>query len=197
MRKPKPPNDSPWPPVWPEITSQRLLTAVAQVPRAAFVPPHLRPWAKADTPLPIGQNQTISQPFVVALMTQVLDLQPGERVLEIGTGSGYQTAILCELVRQDDEPPGSQVFSVERHAPLQEQAAQVLADLGYAPHLQVGDGAAGWPEMAPFAAIIVTAAPEALPRPLFQQLAEGGRMVIPIGPRHEPQELWLVAKEGG
>ncbi len=197
MNKPKPPADAPWPPLWSAITSRRVLAAVGRVPRSAFVPAHLRPWAKADIPLPLSQGQTISQPYVVALMTQALALQPGHRVLEIGTGSGYQTALLCELVAVPGVPLGEGVYSVERYRSLQEQAAQVLNSLGYAPHLHVGDGAVGWPEQAPFDAIIVTAASIALPAPLFAQLAEGGSMVIPIGPQDEPQELWLVRKENG
>ncbi len=197
MKRPKPPADAPWPPPWPAITSQSVLAAVGRVPRAAFVPDHLRPWAKADIPLPLSQGQTISQPYVVALMTQALALQPGHRVLEIGTGSGYQTALLCEMGAVPGVPFGEGVFSVERYRSLQEQAAQVLNSLGYTPHLRIGDGAAGWPEMAPFEAIIVTAASIALPAPLFAQLAEGGSMVIPIGPQDETQELWLIHKQDG
>lgn len=197
MRKPKPPPNAPWPPPWPEITDSRVREAVARVNRAAFVPAHLRAWAYADGPLPIGQDQTISQPYVVALMTQALDLHSGQRVLEIGTGSGYQTALLCELVRTPAGGLGETVFSVERHQALADQAGEILHALGYAPHLRVGDGAAGWPEMAPFDAIIVTAAPVALPAPLFDQLVEGGRIVIPMGPRDEGQELWLVRKQDG
>lgn len=197
MRKPKAPPNIPWPPPWPEITDQRVLDAVGRVDRAAFVPAHLHPWARADMPLPIGQEQTISQPYVVAMMTQTLDLLPGQRVLEIGTGSGYQTALLCELAKTPTGPLGETVFSVERFPALAKKAESVLESLGYAPHLRVGDGVGGWPEMAPFDAIIVTAAPIALPAPLFNQLAEGGRMVIPIGPRHDAQILWLVRKQDG
>ncbi|MBP7960324.1 MAG: protein-L-isoaspartate(D-aspartate) O-methyltransferase [Caldilineaceae bacterium] len=197
MRKPKPSPNASWPPPWPEITDQRVLAAVGRVDRAAFVPAHLRPWAKADIPLAIGQEQTISQPFVVALMTQALDLLPGQRVLEIGTGSGYQTALLCELVKTATGGLGETVFSVERFPALAKRAETVLKSLGYAPHLRVGDGAGGWSDMAPFEAIIVTAAPVALPAALFTQLAEGGRMVIPIGPRDDAQTLWLVRKQDG
>ena len=197
MRKPKPPPNAPWPPPWPEITDPRLLDAVGRVDRAAFVPEYLYPWAKADIPLPIGQEQTISQPYVVALMTQALDLHPGQRVLEIGTGSGYQTALLCELVKTSTGGLGETVFSVERFPALAKKAEIVLKSLGYAPHLRVGDGAGGWPERVPFDAIIVTAAPAALPAALFNQLAEGGHMVIPIGPRDDAQTLWLVRKKDG
>lgn len=197
MRKLKPPPNAPWPPPWPEITDRRVLDVVSRVDRAAFVPADLRPWAKADIPLAIGQEQTISQPYVVALMTQALDLRPGQRVLEIGTGSGYQTALLCELTKTPTGTLGETIFSVERFPALAKKAETVLKSLGYAPHLRVGDGAGGWPEMAPFDAIIVTAAPVAIPVALFNQLAEGGRMIIPIGPRDDSQTLWLVRKQDG
>jgi protein-L-isoaspartate(D-aspartate) O-methyltransferase len=187
----------PWAHFWPEIRDVRLRAAFARVPRARFVPPLVRQWADRDAPLPIGEGQTISQPFIVAWMTQALKLQPGEKVLEIGTGSGYQTAILCEMTTRPGEKPGEHVYSVERFSSLSQQASVVLAELGYQPHLLVGDGALGWPDAAPFDAIIVTAAPAFLPRPLWEQLAEGGRMVIPIGPEPEAQSLWLVTKEEG
>jgi protein-L-isoaspartate(D-aspartate) O-methyltransferase len=157
----------------------------------------LRRWVDRDAPLPIGEGQTISQPFVVALMTQALKLQPGDRVLEIGTGSGFQTAILCELVVLAGGRKGETVWSVERFAALAQRAAEVLRQLGYAPHLLVGGGAAGWPAAAPYDAIIVTAAPSALPRPLYEQLRAGGRMVVPIGSTPDNQELWLVVREEG
>jgi protein-L-isoaspartate(D-aspartate) O-methyltransferase len=146
--------------------------------------------------LPIEEGQTISQPFVVALMTQALELRPGLRVLEVGTGSGYQTAILCELTAREDHMPGGNVWSVERYATLANQAGKVLYALGYRPQLQVGDGAMGWPEMAPYDAIMVTAAASALPRPLWDQLVDGGRLVIPIGAANRGQMLWLVVKQG-
>lgn len=184
-------------PDWSEIQDQRLLAAFARVPRAQFVPPSVRHYAGQDEPLPIGEGQTISQPFVVALMTQLLQLQPGHRVLEIGTGSGFQTALLCELTAQPHQPRGEQVYSIERFPSLAQQAATVLNALGYHPHLMVGDGAAGWPVAAPFDAIILTAAPPCLPRPLWQQLAEGGRLIAPIGPLDEDQMLWLVEKRRG
>jgi protein-L-isoaspartate(D-aspartate) O-methyltransferase len=187
----------PWAQVWPEIRDERLRATFARVPREHFVPPLVRQWADRDAPLPIGEGQTISQPFIVAWMTQALQLQPGTKTLEIGTGSGYQTAILCEMTTRPEERPGEHIYSVERFATLSQQAAVVLDELGYHPHLLVGDGALGWPDAAPFDAIIVTAAPAFLPRPLWDQLAEGGRMVIPIGPEPDAQSLWLVTKEQG
>jgi protein-L-isoaspartate(D-aspartate) O-methyltransferase len=187
----------PWAQQWPEITDAAVRAAFAAVPRAAFVPESLRRYAKRDAPLPIGEEQTISQPFVVALMTQALALSPGSRVLEVGTGSGFQTAILCELTAGVERPQGSHVYSIERYGSLSATAEHALHRLGYAPHLRVGDGAAGWPEAAPFDAIIVTAAPTWLPRPLWEQLGEGGRMVIPIGPEADRQILWLLTKCDG
>ena len=163
----------------------------------AFVPAQFREWSHQDAPLPIGEEQTISQPFVVALMLQALHLQPGERVLEIGTGSGYQTALLCELTQQVGEPVGQQVYSLERFSSLAEHTASLLHELGYGPQLAIGDGAAGWSAGAPFAAMIVSAAPAHLPRPLWEQLAENGRMVIPIGPQTADQMLWLIGKRAG
>lgn len=187
----------PWAEQWPEIYDARLRAAFARVPRERFVPEPVRQWADRDAPLPIGEGQTISQPFIVAWMTQALRLQPGDRTLEIGTGSGYQTAILCEMTARTGEPPGLHVYSVERFATLSQPAASVLDDLGYVPHLLIGDGAAGWPAAAPYAAVIVTAAAAHLPRPLWAQLAEGGRMVIPIGADAENQSLWLITKRAG
>lgn len=187
----------PWADEWPEIHDVRVRAAFARVPRSAFVDAPLRRWADRDAPLPIGEGQTISQPFVVALMTQALELRPGERVLEIGTGSGFQTAILCELTALAGRRQGETVWSVERFAVLAQRAAAVLHGLGYAPHLMVGDGAAGWPEGAPYDAITVTAAARALPRPLYEQLRLGGRMVIPIGGAPDSQELWLIVREEG
>ncbi|MDQ3249060.1 MAG: protein-L-isoaspartate(D-aspartate) O-methyltransferase [Chloroflexota bacterium] len=192
-----PTSNFPWAQTWPEITDERVRAAFARVPRAQFVPEPLRQWSERDAPLPIGAGQTISQPFVVALMTQALALQPGEATLEVGTGSGYQTAILCELTRTATEAPGNHIYSVERFAELSQRAAGVLNALGYHPHLAVGDGAAGWLTVAPFAAIIVTAAPAHLPRPLWTQLSEGGRMVIPVGAQSADQMLWLLSKHAG
>jgi protein-L-isoaspartate(D-aspartate) O-methyltransferase len=166
------------------------------VPRAEFVDAALARYAGRDAPLPIGEGQTISQPFVVALMTQALALAPGERVLEVGTGSGYQTAILCEVTARPGLMLGENMWTVERQPTLAAGAAAVLRRLGYTPHLRVGDGAAGWPEGAPYDAIIVSAAPYAVPRPLWDQLGDGGRLVIPIGEPRGEQWLWLILREG-
>jgi len=158
------------------IKDKRVLDAMRQVPRHLFIPKDARGLAYCDGPLPIGQGQTISQPYIVALMTELLSLRGQEKVLELGTGSGYQAAILSRLVRQ--------VYSVERHATLAEQAKQVLSQLGY--HnvvIKVGDGTLGWPEHSPYEAIIVTAAAPYVPQPLTDQLADGGRLVAPVGSR--------------
>ncbi len=158
--------------------------------------PAYRQWAERDAPLPIGEGQTISQPFVVALMTQALGAQPGQKVLEIGTGSGFQTAILCALTAEAGQARGRTIYSVERYALLAQRAAAALASLGYAPHLRTGDGAAGWPEAAPYDAIIVSAAAKCLPKPLWEQLAPNGRLVIPIGGEFGEQTLWRLQKIG-
>ena len=172
-----------------DIVDERVLAAMALVPRHRFVPANLRPMDYSDGPLPIGHGQTISQPYIVALMSQVLALKPGERVLEIGTGSGYQAAVLAEMK--------TRVFSIEIVPELGRQAAATLNSLGYdAIRLKIGDGYQGWVEHAPFAAIIVTCAPTQVPQPLQEQLAEGGRMVIPVGPRNH-QKLVLLTKENG
>ena len=157
------------------IRDHRVLAAMRAIPRHLFVDAALQPRAYEDVPLPIDAERTISQPYMVALMSQVLELQGVERVLEIGTGSGYQAAVLAEL--------GVEVFSIERIAVLAEQARDRLARLGYGEriHVRSGDGTAGWPEAAPFDAIIVTAAVQQVPRPLVQQLAEGGSLVLPLG----------------
>ncbi len=179
-----------WPPHWTEITNPDVLAAIERVPRHRFVPEHLQAHAYDDRPLPIGLGQTISQPFVVALMTQALALTPETRVLEIGTGSGYQTAILAELA--------GAVYTIEVRPALQEQARRILADLGYANiHFRVGDGWEGWPAEAPFPAIIVTAAAPKWPQALIAQLAEGGRMVIPVGDMDWNQTLWLLVRRDG
>lgn len=197
----------PWEDRWPEITDLRVRAAFAAVPRWRFVNERLVHLANQDAPLPIGEGQTISQPFVVALMVQALALQPGDKVLEIGTGSGFETAILCELVAEAVEPSNDAahddaaricpVYAIERYASLAEHAAAVLAELGYAPHLRVGDGAYGWPEAAPFDAIIISAAAPHVPRPLWEQLGDGGRMILPIGLYEEDQQLWMVRKLDG
>jgi protein-L-isoaspartate(D-aspartate) O-methyltransferase len=172
------------------ISDSRVLEAMASVPRHLFVPPELADQAYDDHPLPIGFGQTISQPYIVALMTQMLRLQGPEKVLEIGTGSGYQTAILSLLARE--------VYSIELTAPLADEAAERLRTLGYAHvHVRAGDGWLGWPEQAPFDAIMVTCAADSVPPPLEEQLAEGGRMMIPVGPPYDTQTLVFVRKEGG
>ena len=184
----------PWADDWPEIHSRRVRDAFTRVPRQAFVEPEYRQWSDRDAPLPIGEGQTISQPYVVALMTQALDLHPGEKVLEVGTGSGFQTAILCDITRDDRYTHGELVYSIERHAKLAARAVSRLAKLGYNPFIRTGDGAYGWPEAAPFAGIIVTAAARRLPRSLWEQLGDGGRLVIPIGGRYSEQTLWRFTK---
>ena len=160
--------------------------ALLSVPRHEFVPVEGRPRAHADRPLAIGHRQTISQPFIVALMTELLALEPGHRVLEIGTGSGYQTAVLARLV--------AGVWTIEIVPALGREAAATLARLGCGNvHTRIGDGYAGWPEAAPFDRIVVTAAPDHVPRALVEQVQPGGRMVIPVGGCDE-QDLLVVAK---
>lgn len=170
------------------VRDARVLDALARVPRDAFVPETQRYDAYGDYPLPIGQGQTISQPYIVALMTEALALDEGERVLELGTGSGYQAAILAAM--------GLDVYTVERLPALYEAAQARLAALEYAVHCKLGDGHAGWPEFAPYDGILVTAAPAAVPEPLWAQLADGGRLVVPIGPPHGYQTLWKFIKHG-
>lgn len=156
------------------INDPRVITAMQVVPRERFIPLQLQQSAYLDRPLPIGYQQTISQPFVVAYMTEALQLKPNSRVLEIGTGSGYQAAILGEIAET--------VYSIEIIQPLYERARTVLAEEGYDNvHVQLGDGYTGWPEEAPFDAIIVTAAPDHIPQPLVEQLAVGGRLIVPVG----------------
>ena len=170
------------------ISDPRVLAAMRRVPRHAFVPPNLRDRAYDDGPLPIGGGQTISQPYIVAYMTQALALKPKDVVLEVGTGSGYQTAILCELARQ--------VYSLERRPELAERARDVLTELGYHNvQIHVGDGTQGLPQFAPYDAILVTAAAPAIPAPLREQLAEGGRLVLPTGDRRQ-QVLRRVRRQG-
>jgi protein-L-isoaspartate(D-aspartate) O-methyltransferase len=159
------------------VSDPRVLEAMKQVPRHLFVPGKVRDRAYADKPLPIGAGQTISQPYIVGLMTELLELKPGSKVLEIGTGSGYQSAVLSRLV--------SQVYTIEILPELGEQASRTLDRLGYDNvHVRIGDGYRGWPEKGPFDAIVVTAAPPYVPQPLLDQLAPGGRLVLPVG------ELW-------
>jgi len=171
------------------IRDERVLTAMLHVPRHEFVLENYRDQAYEDHPIPIGQGQTLSQPYIVAIMLEVLALDPSDAVLEVGTGSGYQTALLSELARH--------VYSVERHASLARTAQATLARLGYTNvEVILGDGSHGLPEQAPFDAIVVSAAAPQIPPPLFEQLREGGRMVIPVGPPHA-QELQLVRKQAG
>ncbi len=166
----------------------RVMAALGEVPRHRFVPPGGIDLAYANRPLPIGHGQTISQPYIVALMTDLLRLKPGDRVLEIGTGSGYQAAVLAHL--------GAQTFSIEIIPALAEQGRRNLAEAGYRQvRLRTGDGYYGWPEAAPFDAIIVTAAASHVPPPLVQQLRPGGRMVIPVGTAFLTQHLLLVEKQ--
>jgi protein-L-isoaspartate(D-aspartate) O-methyltransferase len=156
------------------VSDPRVLAAMRKVPRHRFIPSHLWDQAYGDYPLPIGEDQTISQPYIVALMTELLELKATDRVLEVGTGSGYQAAILAELA--------AQVYSIDRVASLLARAEQILASLGYTNiKSRVGDGTLGWPEEMPFDAIIVTAGAPQVPRPLTEQLALGGRLVIPVG----------------
>jgi protein-L-isoaspartate(D-aspartate) O-methyltransferase len=163
-----------------------VLAAITKVPRHLFIPEGLRGCAHADEPLPIGQGQTISQPYIVAYMTEALGLQGGERVLEVGTGSGYQTAVLAEIVRE--------VWTVEIVESLALQARSILDSLGYANiHYRVGDGSGGWPGSAPFDAVIVTAAAARMPESLEGQLGPGGRMIVPVGT--DLQELFIVRRE--
>jgi protein-L-isoaspartate(D-aspartate) O-methyltransferase len=166
------------------------LKAMRKVQRHLFVEQSLWPKAYNDHPLPIGEGQTISQPYVVALMTEALALRGGERVLEVGTGSGYQAAVLAEIVKE--------VFTIEVRPELYTKVRERLQKLGYKNiHLKQGDGYLGWPEYAPFDAIIVTASPNHIPPPLLAQLKEGGRLIIPLGNTTFYQNLTLVTKKGG
>ena len=167
------------------VKDARVLAALRRVPRHIYVPEEIRPHAYADRPLPIGHSQTISQPYIVAFMTEALRLTGREKVLEIGTGSGYQAAVLAGLARE--------VFTIEIVAPLAERARATLAGQGHANvHVRTGDGYRGWPEEAPFDAIMLTAAPDHVPEPLVEQLAVGGKLVLPVG--SGTQELMLIER---
>jgi len=168
-----------------DIRDEKVLAAMAMVPRHLFVPSALRSMAYNDGPLPIGYKQTISQPYIVAYMTEALELKPGAKVLEIGTGSGYQAAVLAAIA--------AEVFTIEIVPELAKSAGETLGKLGYRNiHVLAGDGYQGWPDQAPFEAIIVTAAPDHIPQPLIDQLAPGGRLVIPVGTGN--QEMMIVTR---
>jgi len=170
------------------VGDRAVLRAMERVPRHEFVPEESRRESYGDFPLPIGYEQTISQPYIVAYMSEALGLKQGQKALEVGTGSGYQAAVLAEM--------GVEVWTIEIVEPLGLRAKKLLARLGYENvHVRVGDGYDGWPDKAPFDGVIVTAAPVSIPKPLVQQLAEGGRMVIPVG-RHM-QDLKVMVKRGG
>ena len=176
-----------------DIRNERVLAAMRKVPRHRFVPLAARAVAYADRPLEIGHGQTISQPYIVAYMTQSVAPQPGDHCLEIGTGSGYQAAVLAELC--------AKVFTIEYIPELADSARRNLLSAGYGPERVVvftGDGYRGWPEEAPFEVIVVTAAPGRVPQPLLDQLAVGGRLVIPVGPQDDAQwlELWRRVRAG-
>lgn len=169
------------------ISDERVLAALRKVPRHEFVPESEKRSAYHDTPLPIGEGQTISQPYIVALMTELARPAENHRVLEVGTGSGYQAAVLAQLVEH--------VYSIEIESSLAERASEVLRRLGYSNiTVRAGDGYAGWPEHAPFDVIVITAAPDHIPQPLLDQLKPGGRMVVPVGPIAATQQLRVLEK---
>jgi protein-L-isoaspartate(D-aspartate) O-methyltransferase len=171
------------------VKDQAVLEAMRSIPRHLFVPDSLQDRAYHDTPLPIGEGQTISQPYIVALMTELLQPKPGQRILEIGTGSGYQAAVLSVLV--------AQVYSIEIKEPLYRQATEVLQELDYDNvHTRHGDGYYGWEEEAPFDGIMITAAVDHVPPPLLQQLQDGGKLVLPLGHPFSFQNLVVVTREG-
>jgi protein-L-isoaspartate(D-aspartate) O-methyltransferase len=170
-----------------DVDDPRVLEAMRSVPRHRFVPPGLAAFSYEDRPLAVGHGQTISQPYIVAYMSELLAAAPHHRVLEIGTGSGYQAAVLAKLAKE--------VYTIEIVPELARDAARVLKELGVSNvHVREGDGYAGWPDHAPFDRIIVTAAPEKIPQPLIDQLAAGGRLVIPVGEQHDTQWMTVVEK---
>lgn len=170
------------------VRHRATLEAMRKVPRHKFVPSSQQIYAYEDRPLAIGNGQTISQPYIVAFMTSVINPEPDDKVLEIGTGSGYQAAVLAEIV--------DEVYTIEIIPELGENARDIFRELGYQNiHTRIGDGYYGWPEEAPFDAIIVTAAPDRIPEPLIDQLKEGGKLVIPVGPRYSVQSLQLITKK--
>ena len=171
------------------VDNPLVLSAMLAVSRHEFVPSEYRGQSYSDNPLPIGEGQTISQPFIVALMTELLDVQPGDKILEVGTGSGYQSAVLAEM--------GAEVYSIEIIPELAERAREALSQAGYEVNTRVGDGYFGWDEHAPYDGIIVTAAPDHVPRSLRDQLAPDGKIVIPVGPPGGIQSLWLVEQRDG
>jgi protein-L-isoaspartate(D-aspartate) O-methyltransferase len=171
------------------VEDRRVLSAMEEVPRHLFVPEEVRDRAYSDHPLPIGAGQTISQPYIVGLMTQLLGVKPGDRILEIGTGSGYQAAVLSRVA--------SEVYTIEIVRPLGEQAGRTLSRLGYSNvHTRIGDGYQGWPDAAPFDGIVVTAAPSEVPRPLLDQLAVGGNLVVPVGDSWQDLKVYTRQKDG-
>ena len=172
------------------IRDRRVIEAMRHVPRHSFIPAAERARAYDDGPVPIGQGQTISQPYIVALMTELVRPQPGDRVLEVGTGSGYQAAVLARLVKH--------VYTIELEETLARSATAVLRELQFENiTVRTGDGYGGWPEHAPFDIVIVTAAPEHIPQPLIDQLKPGGRLIVPVGPRFSVQQLKLLEKDAG
>jgi protein-L-isoaspartate(D-aspartate) O-methyltransferase len=172
------------------VTNSTVLAAMGSVPRHLFIPEEERSNAYEDRPLPIGYDQTISQPYIVALMTSLLGLRPNSRVLEVGTGSGYQAAVLSRLA--------GEVYSIEIVKPLGERARRTLEELGYRNvRVRIGDGYKGWPDAAPFDAIIVTAAPPRIPEPLLKQLKTGGKLVIPVGKAYQDLIVLTKRRDGG